>query len=597
MPPNSKSRRNRLLGRANKFAHGKRYDDALVEYKKALAFDPELAEAWLGCGNVYAELGLLGEAISAFAKALALKSDLTEALLGCANVLAKMRANNAAIEAYDHLLKIKCDFPEAWLGLANVFYSLARYEDAIAAYTKAKAGQHIPPYTQGALLDSKMHICDWSDFHTDRLRLIASVNDGNLVADPFAFFNVSSLAADQLKCAELYSRNRFPPAAKPLWRGERYSHDRIRIAYVSADLRDHATSFLLAGVFERHDKTMFETTAISLCRDNASKMRKRLLRAFDRFIDVENQSDSEVANLMHGLEIDIAVDLMGHTAASRFGIFARRPAPIQVEFLGYPGTSGAQYIDYIVADRFVLPEKKHCTEQIVYLPDTFQPNDTRRLIGSRVPSRSQAGLPEVGFVFCAMNNVRKITPIFFYCWMRLLRCVEGSVLWMSAPNATAESNLRREAEKRGVDPHRLIFASRLPYPDHLARLALGGLFLDTFPFNGGTTASDALWAGLPLITCAGEGFASRMAGSLLLAAGLPELIVHSVEEYEGLALELARNPLLLAITRDKLARNRNTCALFNTDRFTRHIEAAYKMMCERSRLGQPATCLSIEQLA
>ena len=329
-----------------------------------------------------------------------------------------------------------------------------------------------------------------------------------------------------MQCARNFIASAYPAAGTPIWQGERYDHSRIRVAYLSADFREHAVPYLLAGVFESHDRTRFETTAISFGPDNPDKMLTRLKGAFDRFIDVSGQSDLEVARLMRSLEVDIAIDLMGHTMNSRFGILAWRPAPVQVNFLGYPGTSGADYVDYIIADRHVIPKKyrKDYVEQVVYLPDTFQPNDSLRKVSHNYLSRSECGLPEVGFVFCSFNNNYKIAPQLFDVWMRLLRAVEGSVLWMFSSSPAAEGNLQREAQARGVAPDRLIFAPRVAYEDHLARQRYGDLFLDTLPYNAGITASDALWAGLPVLTCSGEAFTARMAGSLLKAIGLPELI-------------------------------------------------------------------------
>jgi protein O-GlcNAc transferase len=597
-PLASKKSADAWVRRANRFGKLKRYDDALATYSKALGLNPELAEAWLGRGNVYAALGSFSQAILAFEKALTLRPDLPEAWLGCGNALHKLKAHDGALVAYECALKLKPDLAEAWLGRANVYYSLGRYKEAAPAYADALAHTNIPKYAQGALFDSKMCICDWDDFSVAHDRIFRDVTDGKHSVDPFVFINVSSASVDQLECAKLYSRDKFPPAPN-LWQGERYSHERIRVAYISADLRDHATSYLLAGVFEQHDKKLFETIAISLGNDSQSEMRARLECSFERFIEVGSKSDSEVANLLRDLEVDIAVDLMGHTADSRFGIFALRPAPVQVNYLGYPGTTGADFMDYIIADRYVIPEnqQKYYSEKIVYLPESFQANDSRRPIAGGALCRADAGLPESGFVFSSLNSNRKFTPGVFDIWMRILREVEGTVLWLFAGDAAAEHNLRREAIARDVEPTRLVFASSLPYRDHLARYRLAGLFLDTFPFNAGATASDALWAGLPLITCSGEAFASRMAGSLLNAVGLPELVVRSLEEYETLALKLARNPFILASIKEKLARNRDTCALFNTERFTRHIEAAYSLMCERSRLGKVAASFAVKQIS
>jgi predicted O-linked N-acetylglucosamine transferase (SPINDLY family) len=402
-----------------------------------------------------------------------------------------------------------------------------------------------------------------------------------------------------MACAVAYTRERHPAVQPPLWNGERYRHDRIRLAYLSADFHEHATAYLMAELFELHDRARFEVSAISFGPNKRSRMRTRLRRSFERFIDVRAQSDHEVASLVREMEIDIAVDLKGFTTDSRTGILAYRAAPIQVNYLGFPGTMGADYIDYILADRVVIPEEHQpCyTEKVVYLPDSYQVNDSRRSIAERTPSRAEAGLPERGFVFCCFNNNYKITPAVFDVWMRLLRQVPDSVLWLLEANAVAASNLRREAQARGVEPERLVFAKRAKLAEHLARHRLADLFLDTLPYNAHTTASDALWTGVPVLTRLGSSFAGRVAASLLRAVGLPELIARSVEEYEALALELATDPALLRQFKDRLAANHLTAPLFDTARFTRHIEAAYTRMWEIGQRGEVPRSLDISPAA
>ncbi len=351
----------------------------------------------------------------------------------------------------------------------------------------------------------------------------------------------------------------------------------------------------MAGIFEQHDRLRFETTAISFGPDQPGEMRERLKASFNRFVDARLRSDQEVADLLRKLEIDIAIDLNGFTQRGRPKIFARRPAPIQVNYLGYPGTMGAEYIDYILADRIVIPEDQHefYTEKVAYLPDCYQPNDNKRKISNELPTRNQLGLPRDGFVFCCFNNAFKILPDVFDVWMRLLKAVDGSVLWLLDTGETAKKNLCLEAEKRGVSADRLVFAPRAAPADHLERHRLADLFIDTLPYNAHTTASDALWAGLPVLTCCGPTFASRVASSLLNAVGLPELTTHSLDEYESLALKIARDTSFLADLKAKLAINRETYPLFDTERFTRHIEAAYIGMWERHCRGKPPESFAV----
>jgi protein O-GlcNAc transferase len=367
------------------------------------------------------------------------------------------------------------------------------------------------------------------------------------------------------------------------------------LAYVSADFRDHPVSSLAAGLFETHDRSRFEVLGLSFGADDPGEMRSRMKAAFDRFIDIQDRSDHDAASLLRELEVDVAVDLMGLTANSRPGVFAKRPSPVQVNYLGYAGTIGADYIDYVIADRIVVPPDQHgnFSERVVYLPDSFQANDATRRISERTPSRAQAGLPEHCFVFCCFNNAFKITPDLFDVWMRLLGAIEGSVLWLSA-GGSARDNLRREAQRRGVSSDRLLFAPKTRrMEDHLARYRLADMFIDTLHFNAHTTASDALWAGLPVLTCAGATYASRVAGSLLHAVGLPELIAHSLDDYEALALRLAGDPALLGSFRQRLSRNRETFPLFDTGRFTRHLEAAYTTMWERQQRDQPPESFAV----
>jgi predicted O-linked N-acetylglucosamine transferase (SPINDLY family) len=384
----------------------------------------------------------------------------------------------------------------------------------------------------------------------------------------------------------------------PLYRGERYEHSRIRIAYVSGDFRQHPLAQLMAGVFEHHDRSRFETFGVSYGPDDGSELRQRLTRGFDRFIDVAGGSDTEVAELLHREQVDVAIDLGGFTSGGRPHIFSKRPAPVQVSYLGYPGTSGSPVIDYILADEIVIPadQRQFYSEKVVWLPDTYYPNDNLRRIAPETPTRKAAGLPDSGFVFCSFNNSYKITPEVFDVWMRLLREIEGSILWLMASNPSVPDNLRREAASRGVFPERLIFARFVPTDEHLARHRLADLFLDTTHYNAHTTACDALWAGLPVLTRTGDTFTSRVATSLLHAVGLPEMAVTSLDEYAGLALHLARDPSALAAIKAKLAAKRDTMALFDTARLTRHLEAAYAAMVNLSRSGKPPEPLKIRGL-
>ena len=565
----------------------RRHDAALADYERALALKPDHAEA---LNNRAATLKLLDrpeEAMASFDRALALKPNYPEALFNRGWLLVEQSRLADALADFDRAIALRPDHAEAHFSRGIALERMSRLEEALPSYERAMALDPSQKYLAGTRLHVKMHLCDWRDFDADCARLVASVADGKIASTPFLLLPLPSSPAAQRQCATLYAADRCPAAAAPLWNGERYHHDRIRIAYLSADLHDHATAYLMAGLFERHDRSTFETVAISFGPAQDGEMRRRLTRSFDRFIDVAAESDHAAAKLVRDLEVDIAVDLKGFTQGARTAILAARPAPIQVSYIGYPGTMGASYIDYLIADRFVVPPEQYeaYSERIAWLPDSYQVNDQDRKISDVTPSRAQAGLPEHGFVFCSFNNTYKITPDVFDVWMRLLREIDGSVLWLLEANSSAPNNLRRGAEQRGVSAERLIFAPKLKLEDHLARQRLAHLFLDTLYYNAHTTASDALWSGLPVVTCPGTTFASRVAGSLLHAVGVPELVTTSLADYEALALALARDPAQLAALKSRLARNRATHPLFDTERFARHIEAAYTTMWQRQQRG------------
>jgi predicted O-linked N-acetylglucosamine transferase (SPINDLY family) len=568
--------------------------EAVASFQKVIAARPGEADSHFKLGNALISLNRAAEAVDAYRRALALKPDYAEGQNNLGNALVALNQAVPALDAYRKALALKPGMAEAHNHLANTLQGLSRHEEAVASYEATLRTKPGFPYALGMIFHSSTHICDWRRHAEITRHLVDGIRAGKPVSMPLVLLAASDDPAAQLVCASAYSRERFP-AAPPLWRGERYVHDRIRVAYLSADFREHPVALLIAELIEQHDRDRFELIGISFGPDAKVPMHERLKAAFDRFINVRNRSDAEIAALLRKAEVDIAVDLMGHTKHSRPGVFARRPAPVQLNYLGYPGTMGAGYIDYILADAFVIPAelRQHYSEKVVWLPDSFQVNDSQRRIAERIPTRAECGLPERGFVFCCFNNCFKINPDFFDVWMRLLANVEGSVLWLYAPSAAAAANLRREARARGVVPERLIFAPRAKLADYLARYRLADLFLDTLPYNAGTTASDALWAGLPVLTCAGRAFTGRMAGSLLRAVGLPELITHSIPDYEALALKLASHPTMLRELRDKLAANRPTAPLFDIERFRHHIESAYRMMWETYQRGEAPRAFSV----
>jgi predicted O-linked N-acetylglucosamine transferase (SPINDLY family) len=469
-------------------------------------------------------------------------------------------------------LTVQPGFGEALYIKANILRDMGRLADALAAYEQADGH----PHALSGAAQAAAALCDWERTAALAPRLKEAVQTGGAVIQPFVLLGYSDDAALQRRCAENYV-HRVAPAQAPLSDGKPHGHGKIRLAYLSADFHQHPTAQLMAELFERHDRSRFEVTGIAFGPDDGSTMRARLARAFDQFEDVRAISDLEVARLLRAREIDIAVDLNGHTEGARPGIFAHRPAPVQVNYLVYPGTTGASYMTHILADRVVLPPEHqvYCSETIAYLPDCYQANDAMRMIGD-APTRAQAGLPEEGFVFCCFNNGWKITAPIFDIWMRLLAQVDDSVLWLlDGPHA---ANLRAAATVRGIDAARLIFAPKLDAAAHLARHRLANLFLDTLPYNAHTTASDALWTGVPVVTQIGKAFPGRVAANLLKAIDLPELVTQSAGAYEALARDLATNLALLKATREKLARNRSSAPLYDSAKFTREIEKAYIAM-------------------
>ena len=577
----------------------RQFVDALASCERAIALKPDHAQAFNNRGNVLKSLKRFEDALASCDRAIAFVPQYADALSNRGVILFEMNRFEEALASYDEAIEIKPDDAEIIKNRANVLARMKLYDEAVAAYDKVTKLEPGQKYVEGLRLHAKLNVCDWGSFETECSSLKSSIASGHTASLPFTLLVIPTEPRLQRKCAELYVADKCFPIPAPLWRGERYSHDRIRVAYVSADFHQHPVAVLTAGLFEQHDRSRFETMAISVGPDSQDRMRKRLETSFDQFHDVRTKSDQAIAELIRDLEIDIAVDLNGFTEGSRLNIFASRPAPVQVNYLGYAGTMGNELWDYILADRVVIPEGQHGDygEKVAYLPDSFMANDFSRKISADTPSRAEEGLPERGFVFCCFNNNYKITPDVFDVWMRLLREVEDSVIWLSSYNSAVVKNLGAEATKRGISPERLVFARRVELnEDHLARHRLADLFLDTRYYNAHATASDALWTGLPVLTCQGGTFASRVAGSLLNAVGLPELVTGSLAEYEALALKLAREPAVLAAVKHKLARNRETFPLFNTQRFTRHIEAAYATMCERARRGEAPVSFSVASL-
>ena len=573
-------------------------DEALASYDRALALAPDYAEGHYNRGNVLLDLKRLEDAVTSFDRALALEAGRAPALYNRGIALLDLERPEEAVASFDRALALKPEYAQALYNRAIALQHLRRQDEVAASL--ARLLQLVPdfPFAPGMLLHAQMHCCDWSKFGPAVDAINQGVRARKRVAEPFGYLGISDSADEQRICAEVFAAVRAPVAPAPMWNGETWGNAKIRIGYVSGEFRHQATSVLIGELFELHDRGRFELIAFDNGGDDASVLRGRIERAFSEIVSIARLGDREAAVAIRDRKIDLLINLNGYFGRERQRVFSFRPCPIQVSYLGFPGTLGAPYIDYILADPQVIPEGHHAfyTEKVVRLPDTYQVNDRKRVIAERVPTRAELGLPAAGFVFCCFNNNYKITPRTFDIWMRLLSGVPGSVLWLLEGNAAAVRNLRQEAQRRGVAPERLVFAPRMNLPEHLARHRQADLFVDTLPCNAHTTASDALWAGLPLLTCTGGTFAGRVSASLLHAAGLPELVTDSLDAYEARARELATASGELAAIRARLERNRSTCPLFDTERFRRHIESAYSTMWERWQRGMPPASFAVAPL-
>ena len=561
-------------------------DAAVKCYKKALAIKPDYAEAYYNLGNALKNLGQLDAAVKSYVEALDIKPDYADACNNLGNVLKDLGQLDAAVKCYEKAVAIKPDYAEAYHNNGSVMKRLKRQDEALASYESAIALNPNLDFILGDLLSTKMSLCIWDDLENRLNELMEKINDSEKVISPFALLALIDDPEIQRKTAEIYANEKYPQSRVLSKIGRYPKHKKIRIGYFSADFRDHPVSHLTAELYETHDRKQFEIYAFSYGPDTKDEMNLRIKAGVDHFHDVQTMSHKDVAMLARSVELDIAVDLGGFNQDSRTGIFAMSAAPIQISYIGYAGTMGANYYDYLVADQTIIPEKnqKYYSEKIAYLP-SYQVNDSKQSPPENIFTRKDLGLPETGFVFCCFNNTYKITPTTFDGWGRILEQVNGSVLIIYTANESAKTNLTKEIVLRGVDSSRLIFGKRLPKLEYLARYRVADLFLDTFPYNAGATASDALRMGLPVLTCMGNSFVSREAASVINAINLPELITTTQEQYESFAIELATKPEKLKKIKDKLVNNLPTAPLYNTPLFARHLESAYLTMYEKYQQG------------
>jgi predicted O-linked N-acetylglucosamine transferase (SPINDLY family) len=619
-----------LLGAAR--VAGGRPEEGIRDLIRASEIRPEAPAVWVNLASALERVGRLGEAIAAYEKAADLVPDADEAnhrlclALSAAGRLEEAHARAEAFatrrassdlahltlglaltrrgrlqeasNSFETARQLKPGNILATVNLAFVLGSLRRYEEALPLLAAVVAARPNDWEALDRLIQAKRFVFDWEGLEALEQRLIAAV-DREQVPAAVALLSISDRPDLLLRTAGFRARAAMPQLPEPLRPAVVYGHDRIRLGYISGDFRDHPVAQSVAGLIDAHDRQRFEVIGVSLAPDDGSAVRRRLESGFDRFTDVAQQSARQIAHLVRDLEIDIAIDLSGITEFGAPDVLAHRPAPVQVSYLGFPGTIGAPWFDYLIADQQVVPSSldKHYSEAIVRLPGCFFP-PSKRPSGGRTTSRAEHDLPLSAFVFASFNNSFKLSPRTFASWMRIMAATPDSVLWMRSSGDAPDGRLRAAAAEHGVSPERLIFAKRVPEEaDHFARLALADLFLDCTPYGAHSTASDALWAGLPVLTAPGQSFASRVAASMLTASGVTELIARDATEYESLALALSRDRDRLAAIRSKLVAARETSPLFNLDLYRRHIEAAYTVMYERARQGRPAAPIEVAPLA
>lgn len=574
----------------------KKYKSALACFDKALALDAHYVEAHNNRGDLLQQLGRGLEALESYERAITLAPNYAAAHYNRGNALGLMGRFEEAISSHTSAISIDPQYAQAYMNRGNAQNELGQLVQAVESFDRALSLAPDIPYLLGTRLHVNMQMCDWRHYQERLATLLAAIKNNEPASLPFPLLALTADPAIQQRAAQTWIRTAHPAPKQTLPFAKRAAKDRLRIGYFSADFRQHPVAQLIAGLFEVHDRTQFEVYAFSSGPDTGDEMRLRLEQGFEHFIDVKAETDAQVITCARALELDIAVDLSGLTTGCRPSVFAARVAPLQINYLGHPGTMGAHYMDYILADTTIItPESEpYFSEKVIFLPHSYQPNDRRRTVSSHAFTRTELGLPTDAFVFCCFNNNFKITPETFDHWMSILRAVPGSVLWLLKASSQTEENLRREATHRGVNADRLFFAPKLPVDQHLARQRCADLFLDSLPYNAHTTTSDALWVGLPVLTCMGEAFASRVAASLLRAMDLPELVTTDGLAFEARAIELATDQAQLKDLRVRLAVNRMQAPLFDIERSARSIERAYQLVHARRLAGQPPAALHID---
>jgi predicted O-linked N-acetylglucosamine transferase (SPINDLY family) len=573
---------------ANVFRAQGRLDEAVSAFQQALSVTPNNAAACLNLGNTWRDLGQLDQAESAYSQAIQIDNHYAEAYSNLGVVRRQQFRLDEAVDAYRQAIRLRPDYAEAHFNLGRTLRESNRLDEAAAELAKAV---DLRPQWAEALSELtylRRRLCEWQDLADVDRRLLDAIDADAGAVQPFVSLFLPTTARQQLRCAQQWARDNLPPGDALPAPPSAVAKDRLVVGYLSADFHEHATAYLAAGLFEHHDRERFAVHAYSYGPTDGSPMRQRLIDAFDEFVEIGHLSDEAAAQVIRDDGVDILIDLKGYTRDARPDILAHRPAAVQLAYLGYPATMGWAGIDGAIVDEYVVPPAAGETfsEALVYLPDCYQVTDGRRPVGDRSPKRSDHGLPDDALVLCSFNGPAKLTPQVFDIWMRLLKRHRSSVLWLLDAGEQARENLRRQADQRGVDPDRLVFAPFVSQAEHLGRFSLADLMLDTFPVTAHTTASDALWAGCPLLTCAGETFASRVAGSVLLSAGLDDCVADSLQAYQSKAEMLLADPQALGELRQRVAEARSASALFDTARFTRNMERVLRECWQRREKGE-----------
>lgn len=572
-----------------------RFEEAVRSFQRALTLGYSDAALFFAMGHSFTELDMLDQALACYQRAVELRPDFLQTISNGAVLLHKMRRHDEALAWSDRALALDPESPQSHNNRAIVLRELGRPSEAIPHFRKAMAATPDLPYLRGGYLFAVQHVCDWRDYDKQCTELLTALEQRHIPVSPFELLSMPSTPAQQKLCAEIHAADKFPYRPMLAPRKPR-PPGRLRIAYLGTCFNTHVVAILTAAMLERHDRANFEIFGVAYGFNDNTLWRKRMIAACEHFLDVNTLNDRQVAQRLRDWNIDIAVDLDGYTTHSRPGIFSLKPVPIQVNFLGYPGTMGNAAYDYLIGDSIITPpdQQMYYCEKLVQMPDTYQPNSARP--EGKAVTRAEAGLPETGFVFGCFNHAYKITPATFDSWMRILSRVPGSHLWLlgNEPREMVD-NLRKEAEARGVDPGRLVFAPKTDLDSHMARLKLMDLFLDTFVYGAHTTASDALWSAVPLVTKLGEAFPARVAASLLTNIGLPELVTRSAEEFENLAVTLAGDPARMARLKQHLRDVRDTTPMFDAGSFARHLESAYRTMADKRAAGEAPEGFAVTQ--